>query len=235
MATESDVFVIPARAGSKRVRNKNKRLLASLPLYQRCINKLEQLVPPKQMIVTTDDHEILEWSQQRGCFSLARDKELASDDASSLDVMIDAIENWTRATKSMPNIVGLIQVTNPFWSTLSLEDALLNVRSENFNSATEVKLSKMSARKLLRLGDDNSLFPIQGTNSDSIGALAEDELAYERTGAFYLCKSKYLFDNKSLLPDPCYGAVSKNIFDVDIDVPIDLEFCEFLISKGLVK
>ena len=83
--------VIPARAGSKGIPNKNIRIVGGHPLVYYSINNALQSEYITDVMVTTDSEEVRIVAQQMGAKYKWRDKELCGD-AVTLDAVIaDAI------------------------------------------------------------------------------------------------------------------------------------------------
>ena len=109
------LFVIPARAGSKRLPGKNKKILGGKPLICHTLEfALDVFSPNDTICLTSDDKEILEIGKSyEGVLLVDRPKELASDSASSLDVMIHAM-NFAGVKKNHIDTIVLLQPTTPF-------------------------------------------------------------------------------------------------------------------------
>jgi CMP-N-acetylneuraminic acid synthetase len=98
--------IIPARGGSKRLPGKNLRSFLGKPLLQITIEQAKKALPVS--VVTTDDVEMISLSLECGIKALLRPLELATDDASSSEVVKHVI--WT-----YPNFEWfcLLQPTSP--------------------------------------------------------------------------------------------------------------------------
>lgn len=132
--------VIPARAGSKAIPNKNKQLLGGIPLWQwsyisACLGGLL----PKQIVVSSDDPEILELATDLGVVARRRPDEYCNDTSSTEMALIDALQNtpgeWRHVLLLQPTspirLDGLVQKC---WQTYSGDsgknyDSLLTVTS----------------------------------------------------------------------------------------------------------
>lgn len=86
-----NVAVIPARGGSKRIPRKNIRDFHGRPMISYAIGVAQESRLFDQIIVSTDDDEIATISESYGAsIPWRRSSELASDFATTLDVMQDA-------------------------------------------------------------------------------------------------------------------------------------------------
>lgn len=116
------LFIIPARKGSKRLVGKNKMHFNGKPLVSHSIDFAIKAASKEDVIcITSDDDEILEIAKIKSVdLIIKRPPQLASDDASSFDVILHAcnfaqVGNWEFDT------VVLLQPTTPFRSIKDFE------------------------------------------------------------------------------------------------------------------
>lgn len=99
--------LIPARGGSKGVPGKNIKEIYGKPLIVWSIEHALNAKKIDKVVVSTDSDEIATIARQAGAEVLIRPDYLASDTASTLDVMIHALENYPA------DIITLLQPTSP--------------------------------------------------------------------------------------------------------------------------
>ncbi len=73
------IAIIPARGNSKRLPNKNIKLLGGIPLLVHSINYAKQHDFIDAIYVSTDDQDIKEIALQYGALVIDRPKELSGD------------------------------------------------------------------------------------------------------------------------------------------------------------
>lgn len=83
--------VIPARAGSKGIPNKNIRIIAGRPLIYYAINNAIQSKYITDIIVTTDSENVRIIAEQMGVNVKIRNSDLCGDDVTLDAVIADAI------------------------------------------------------------------------------------------------------------------------------------------------
>ena len=89
---ETYLIVIPARAGSKRLRNKNIRLFAGKPLIAWTIELVSKINGKHNIIVSTEDKNIAKIAKEYGAsVPFLRPSELAADNISAVEVMKHAV------------------------------------------------------------------------------------------------------------------------------------------------
>lgn len=114
------IVLVPARAGSKGVPQKNSKPFAGgKSLVERAVEIGLQLFPKERIVLSTDDPELLAQGQNYGIQLINRDEQLASDTAGMLEVMLDAIDKQERT----PEYLLLLQPTSPFRTVQHLEEA----------------------------------------------------------------------------------------------------------------
>jgi len=111
--------VIPARAGSKGIPNKNIRIIGGHPLVYYSINNALQSEYITDVMVTTDSEEVRIVAQQMGAKYKWRDKELCGD-AVTLDAVIaDAIPQ-----NEEYDYIVTMQPTSPTLTVKTLDSAI---------------------------------------------------------------------------------------------------------------
>ena len=90
---EKVLAIIPARAGSKGIKNKNLIDFGGRPLLEWSIDAGNDCVFIDDIAISSDSNEILSIGKKSGLDKLIlRPKELSTDEASSIDVVIHAFD-----------------------------------------------------------------------------------------------------------------------------------------------
>ena len=105
------IAIIPARAGSKRLPYKNKRMFHGKPLIAWTIEQAKACRSVDNILVTTDDDEVVDIAKQYDCLIRRRPDELCQDDSTSADVVLDATIHAPVA--AMFSDFVLLQPTSP--------------------------------------------------------------------------------------------------------------------------
>jgi CMP-N,N'-diacetyllegionaminic acid synthase len=119
----SFIAIIPARAGSKGVPNKNIRKINGKPLI---VWSIEQALANKnisRVLVSTDSKEIAQIAQEAGAeVPSLRPSELAEDATPTEPVLLHAIDHWCQLSND--DVVILLQATSPLRLQYSLDMAI---------------------------------------------------------------------------------------------------------------
>lgn len=134
---EDVLCVIPARAGSKGITNKNKRLVSGIPLVIYSIRSaLESGISHDHVVVSTDDPEIAGHGKAWGVHVRERPEALSGDLSQTEEALLDALE-W-HPDKSFINNVLLLQPTSPIRFKDRVKECLLKYFSADYDSLVSV-------------------------------------------------------------------------------------------------
>ena len=130
--------IIPARAGSKGIKNKNIIDLGGKPLISWTIKSAIKS-NLDEIIVSTDSIKIKNVSIKNGCkVPFLRPKHLSKDNSKTVDVAIHAI-NFYKKKNIFFDAIMILQPTCPF---RSIEDMGIQPQSTRKVSITEIKIDK---------------------------------------------------------------------------------------------
>jgi CMP-N-acetylneuraminic acid synthetase len=232
--------IIPARSGSKGVKNKNFRQLVGSPLIEYAIRAARQAPSISCLIVSTDDERIAEVAIKGGVeVPFIRPKELARDNSSLLSVNQHALGYFKKKGVTFDGVLSL-QPTNPFVRTETIETAIQLFSVSHCDSVTTIAEITSGhpyiAKKLL---NDNKISNFcQIPPNEPVGPRQKRTKAYYLTGSLYLRKTQLLElagQAGHCLGEDARAVVVSELEAVDINNPMDLAFAEFLIQSGHVK
>lgn len=224
--------VIPARAGSKRLPGKNHRIINGKPLIAWTIESAIAADVDLDIVVTTDDANVRNVVQQynENVALIDRPSVLASDSASSMDVLFHAIAESRLSNKSYQGVI-LLQPTSPLRTKEDIEGAFRLFEEKNATAVVSVTECEHSPLWSNTLNDNKSMSAF--IRDDVIGARSQDLPSYFRlNGAIYIASMLTIDTEKTFfnIPDS-YAYVMDRSHSVDIDKKLDFEFAEFLFSK----
>lgn len=125
--------IIPARAGSKGIPNKNIRLLSGHPLCWYAMHNAINSQYITHVIVTTDSSQVQTIARQNGVTVHWRDSSLCADDVTLDAVIWDAIpkdENW--------DYIVTMQPTSPTLTVATLDAAIEQAIAKNYDTLISV-------------------------------------------------------------------------------------------------
>ncbi|ANB26389.1 hypothetical protein A6F57_15045 [Alteromonas stellipolaris] len=184
------------------------------------------------IVVTTDDANVKSVIQpySEHINLIDRPTELASDSASSMDVLFHAIEKATRTGKHYQGVI-LLQPTSPLRTKEDIEGAFRLFEEKNATSVVSVTECEHSPLWSNTLNENKSMSAF--IRDDFIGIRSQDLPSYFRlNGAIYIANMSTIETEKTFfnLPDS-YAYIMERSHSIDIDEKLDFEFAEFLFSK----
>lgn len=223
--------IVPARAGSKRLPQKNIKPFNGLPLIAHTFEAIKQSEYITATIATSDCPEVLRISEQyKDIYPLKRPAKLASDTASSIEVVLHAVEYAKQL--GIFDVICLLQPTSPLRTTQDIDNAValyIEKQAKGVVSLTKCQHSPQWATPL----DTDIEFKqfIKGLTNTRSQDLKE---YYQLNGAIYLIDRATLLSTKKLfLEDDYYPFIMSEENSVDIDTQVDFIIAEAILNSKL--
>ena len=213
------IVIIPARAGSKRLPNKNTLLLQGIPLVAHSILYAKQFSFIDDVFVTTNDSKVKEIALQYNAKVIDRPEELSGDNEPTVSALKHALE----FINDVEHVV-LLQPTNPLRPSNLLFDAFEIYQKQGLESLFTVSRSWEKLGKIV----DNQFLPFNYTK----GQRSQDlEPLYYENGLLYIAKAS-LIKKDILISDNAYPLEINHIYaKVDIDTQDDFDYAKYLLQK----
>jgi CMP-N-acetylneuraminic acid synthetase len=223
------LVIIPARGGSKRLPRKNILELNQKPLIVWSIEAAFKSKYVNEVIVTSDDDEILNIAQNYGSKIIKRPAYLANDTASSFDAIVHTIDD----TQDYENVI-LLQPTSPLRTEKHIDEAIQLFESKNADAIISVCEMDHSPLWSNVINKDLSLKGF--LNEDILNKRSQDLKKYFRiNGAIYICKIEKLLEEKTFfINDNIYAYIMDRESSIDIDEKIDFKIAEIIMKENNV-
>ncbi len=224
------LFIIPARGGSKGLPGKNVKLLNGKPLIHYTIEAAQEITDDANICISSDDQEIIVIAKQTGIeVPFVRPAELATDTASSYDVLIHAVKFYQSKGREYQKVM-LLQPTSPLRTAKDIQDAyrLLETKhGEGIVSVAPVDHNPLWTGTLPQdLCMDNFL-------DSNIASKRRQDLPgyYQLNGALYLASINYFISHRGFLGNKTYAYVMPKERSVDIDDLVDFLLAESILNS----
>lgn len=219
------VAIIPARAGSKSIINKNLiKLNDKETLVDRAVRIAKEAKIFNKIIITTDIPCVIDsYKDDKRVDVRIRPEHLCSDESRMYDTVKDCIETY-----SLNHWIWLLQPTSPFRTAYQMRAIKPLVNSGAFKSfISVVDVGANHPNRVYKI-KNKKLFPIIKTNFDNKQELPE---LYIRNGLYYIFKPEELLKHQSFYITPSYGIVFDRYESVNIDSPMDLEMARIVFKE----
>jgi CMP-N-acetylneuraminic acid synthetase len=219
----TNLVIIPARGGSKRLPGKNLKILGDIPLIQHSINyAIAAGTLIDTIIVTTDSDAIATIARDAGVQVIKRPAQLSGDHELVISAMQHALESLPN---SYQNVV-LLQPTNPLRPENLLHEAIEIFENSKVDSLMTVNLLKEKFGKI----EDHKFVP----QNYLMGQRSQDLLQlYRENGLFYITKAEEI-KKGNILAANNYALLTEHPFaSVDIDDILDFKFAQLMLETYL--
>lgn len=225
------LFLIPARGGSKGIPDKNIRTIAGKPLINYAIDLARCFTSDEHICLSTDSEKIKNVAEANGlAVHFLRPEALSTDSSGSHEVMMHALDFYQLLGRNYDRLV-LLQPTSPFRLKKQLTEAL-NALTNGVQQVVSVKESRHPL--YVYYTDENGLLK-RFLSSESYVRRQDMPKAYVYNGAIYVYNVNALKSKTLDQFDTTYPVVMDEISSLDIDLPEDLAWAEFLVTNGFFK
>lgn len=224
-----NLAIIPARSGSKGLKDKNIKLLNGKPLIAYTIEAAKKSGLFNEIFVSTDSEKYAKIAQVWGAnVPFLRSDELSTDIASSWDVVREAINKYKENGKEFDTI-ALLQPTSPLRTADDIIAGYNKMKQKFANSIVSVCETDHSPLWSNTLPEDNSM--VSFVKQDIIYSIRQDlPTYYQINGALYIVRTNYLMSNNNIYKDSSFATIMSRENSIDIDTRMD-----FIIADALMK
>lgn len=226
------LVIIPARGGSKGLPGKNIKALNGKPLLHYSIDSARAFTDDENICLSSDDPKIITVAKEYGLdVPFIRPAALATDTASSYDVIMHAINFYESLGRNYDNIL-LLQPTSPFRKPEFIKEAMI-LYSGKLDMVVSVCIS--SANPYYSLFEENEQGYLNASKPGHYTRRQDCPAVYEYNGSIYFMnvnslKQKPIADFKRIKK-----YLMKKEYSIDIDTELDWLYAELLLNSATVK
>jgi len=231
IATQNVLGIVLARSGSKGLPGKNIKLLCGKPLVAWSIEAGLFSKYIDDLVVSTDGAEIASLSKKLGAeVPFIRPSNLATDEASSVDAIIHALDYLENKGRYY-DIVALLEPTSPLREASDIDAALELLINQNATAVVSVcKSEAQHPSFIFRMNNDSKkISPFLGRQPN---ALRRQDISstYFLDGTIYCSTTDALKENRGFYHDDTRAVVMPKWKSLEID---DLD--DFLMVEAIMR
>src|SRR3989344_6310498 len=220
--------IIPARGGSKRFPRKNVALLHGKPLLAYAVEAAKESGVFDAVCVSSDDDEILSIAKEYGAdLALKRPAKFATDTARLIHVCKYLLESLTHEKRDYP-VFGLILPTNPMRTAEDVRGAWKLFCEEDCSGVISVVPFIHPPQQALRI---KNRFIEPAFGMEYMVPAQQLEKLYIEDGSITFIKTGVFLERGELYGPGMVPYILPPDRSVDIDIPFDLEWAEFLMGR----
>lgn len=219
------IAIIPARSGSKGLKDKNIIDLCGKPLIAYSIEAALETGLFDHVIVSTDSEHYAEIAQHYGAEVMMRGEALSNDKATTFMVLEDILKN--RLQESIDYFV-LLQPTSPLRTSKHITEAIekFEAKIENFDFLVSMKEAEHAKVLVNPIDDDESL---KYFDTDFSNYRRQGYKDYSPNGAIFIAKPDSYLEQKHFFGAKALSYIMSAEDSVDIDGALDL-----IIAKSII-
>ncbi len=212
--------LIPARAGSKGIKNKNTIDVGGIPLVEHTFKFASNLKAIDKLALSSDSNKIIEICSKYKKIEVPfmRPKELSTDSANISDVSLHILEHYK---KEKFTHLALFQPTTPFRNIDEITNAINVFKKGNVKSIFSVNEITYHPSRCITIKENSYEYVLKPpTKMEGRQFLQK---VYSINGSFYMCSVNFLKSNKSFMSPDSVPVVFSKESSFDIDDKFDLE------------
>lgn len=222
------IAIIPARSGSKGLKDKNIIDLCGKPLIAYTIEAAVKSHCFERIIVSTDSEKYGEISERFGAEVIYRGENLSNDTATTYMV----IEDILKRVDCKFDYFVLLQPTSPMRTEQHIIKAIESFESDTdkFDFLVSVKESEHAGILVKPIDDDMSL---KFFDTDFSSYRRQGHKEYSPNGAIFIAKPREYIAQKHFFGKRSLAYIMERADSVDIDDRIDYELAKIVMQERL--
>jgi CMP-N,N'-diacetyllegionaminic acid synthase len=221
------LIIVPARGGSRRLPEKNQKLLGGKSLLAHTADAISQSALKAPVLLTTDHEPIASEGKRLGwTVPFLRPPELATDDAPTIDAILHALDWYCEHQGGHdPAAVMVLQPTSPLrgGNCLVVANKLLQSRAD-IDSVVAMTSIELPANHAYFCGPAGLASAVSNDGRKPI---------YVPNGALYLARTSAVRAARSFYMPRLLPLLIDKIRSIDIDTDTDWRLAEAALVAGL--
>lgn len=223
--------VVPARSGSKGIRDKNMARVGGLSLIAKAGVVLGQIPWIDRRVISTDSERYAEEGRRYGLEApFMRPLELSTDSAGALDTLAHAIESCEQLDGHKYDLLIVTEPTSPLREPADIEATVKALLATGADAAVTVSCldTKAHPHKVFAIVDGR----LKHFSDKGAGVTARQSLEplYSRNGLCYCYRRETLLTKRALITDNTVSIITERPV-ANVDEPLDLLWAEFLLER----
>ena len=226
--------IIPARGGSKEIKNKNLIKINNKPLLSYSIESAKKSKFIDRIVVSTDNKNIMRVSKNFGAEIIMRPKNISGDKAKVEDAILHALNYLKIKKKYIPDYIVLLQPTSPLRKKKEVDKVikkLLKSKADSIFTSISLHPSIWKWSKNFTIPILNKQFnnPIHYIDRQK---LPETLIA---NGSIYVTKKKIFEKTRTRVGGKVTTYKMEPISFIEIDSKQDLKILKTIINKKTIN
>jgi len=228
--------IIPARAGSKRIPNKNLQVIGNTPLIEFTIKSAQSSICLSNIIISSNDKKVIRLAKKLGLeVPFVRPIRLSTDNASTSSVIFHAVKWFKKKHKNLPKNIILLQPTSPFRTATDINKSINQFAKSRKKTLVSVCIPFQNPNDFLiksKNGKYKRLKIIKTRNSKYEQKNSE---IFFIDGGIYITTTEQFLKTKDIIGSDPELFVTKQSHAIDIDTSFDLDLARAVYNNNSQK
>ena len=232
MGVNNIIAIIPARSGSKSIKNKNLKKINGKSLISLSIGVCKKIRKISKIFVSTDSRGIAKEAINNGVdVPFLRSKNNSQDNSSILESLIEVIKKLKKNPAFDYDAILLIEPTSPLRTIKNVNKAIQKFIKGGYDALWTISEVNKDYHPLKQLTvTKNNKINFYKKEGSKIYARQQLSSTFYRNGVCYLIKIKALLKYKSLMC-PNTGYYLCNDINISIDTHDELKYAKKYFKK----
>ena len=209
--------IIPARSGSKGIKDKNIKKINNQTLIEIAYNVCKKSKIFTEITVSTDSKKYLNILKKRGIkISSLRSKKFSEDNSTDLELMNYEILKYEKKTKKKIDYLALIQPSSPLRTSKDLKECFRLIKQKKYDAVWTISKidKKFNPIKILKT-EKNYLKYYSKTGSNFVSRQKLSDM-YIRNGIAYFFSRDAIIKFKKILPlKSTFLEIKRKVINID--------------------
>tara|TARA_Y100001938_G_scaffold31315_1_gene42750 strand:- start:5406 stop:6098 length:693 start_codon:yes stop_codon:yes gene_type:complete len=224
-----NIAVIPARAGSTRLKDKNVYPLGGKPLIRWTTEAVIDSGCFDSILISTDSDKIFSAVSDLPVLRHHRPAEHATVRATALGAMLHIVDDIARTDS--PDTFSYFLPTCPFVSSEDIRSGMKKLKSPNSSADSVVSMTMIPETiQLACVMRDDLVLPVFDNLECGLTNSKFIKKYYKPSGAFYMSNFEYIRKSRNYFTGNVKGVIIPENRSVDINNLADIEYAESLLG-----
>lgn len=228
MKNKSNVLaIIPARSGSKGIKDKNILKINNINLIEYAILEAKKSNVFKRICLSSDSENYGVYAHKHKIDFHKRSKEISGDKSDIYDTIFSVLDYYKKKNIKFDYFM-LLQPTSPFRNYTHIQNAYNLLIDSSVDSVISVNKSNIDLRLINKLPDNHSMKNF--IKIDKYFRRQDNEM-YTLNGAIYLINTEIYLNDKNFYKCDSKAYIMDDLSSLDIDTFLDYKFACFLMEN----
>lgn len=213
--------LIPARSGSKSIKDKNIRFFKNIPLIAHSIITSKETKLITRIIVSTDSEKYAKIAQDYGAeVPFLRPKSISNDKSTDIELFQHALMWLKKHENYTPDVCVHLRPTHPIRDPKDI-DAMIEMllKDDSVDSVRSISIENKTPYKMWQMNEYNELKPVASCNIPEAYNMPRQILptVYSQNGSIDVIRTTTITEKKSMTGDIIKGYVTPINCDIDTE------------------